>query len=274
MPETFERLGERTWVWLGDLGRHEQTNVGVIPDEHALVLVDGNFEWATARIAPAAREEFGLPVRHVVNTHYHVDHSLGNGVFVEAGATIVGALGQRRELLEKGAADALVQVKEVPERFYPAELEFRGTIVFPFSGLELHSLPTAHTASDVIAWMPDDAVLFVGDLAVAWEHGNNFGDDDSDIDGWIAALDRCLSFAPRVVVPAHGRVGGPEILTGQRDFMRELWDWARAAPPGVEGLDAATAAALAARHPDFAVEGHLGYMSRTMLAKARHERDR
>jgi cyclase len=272
--ESFNRLGERTWLWPGDLARHEQTNVGIIEDEDALIIVDANFGWAAERILTGLQHRFDRPVRHVANTHYHVDHSMGNEIFVRAGATVIGASGQRAELLAKGAEDAVIQVGAPPERFWPATLEFTGVITFPVSGLQLISLPPAHTASDLLAWVPGDSVLFVGDLAVAWEHGNNFSDEAADIDGWLAALDRCRALSPRTVVPAHGRIGGIEILERQHGFVETLWAAARAAVSADRSeLDAAASRRLLEDFGDYAVDpGRLEEMAGSMLDAARKAR--
>lgn len=253
--ESFSRLGDRVWFWQGDLATHEQTNVGVVVDGDALVVVDANFGWAAERIVPALGATFGLPISHVANTHHHVDHSLGNDVFVRAGATVVGAAGQRAELLATGPDDALVQVGERLDSFSPATLEFDRTLTFPRSGLELHAVPPAHTACDLVAWVPADSVLFVGDLAVNWEHGNNFSDGSADVDGWLRALEWCLAREPRVVVPAHGRVGGPEVLQRQHAFITAIWAAAsEAVASGRPGIPAATSRRLLDEHPGLAVD--------------------
>jgi cyclase len=270
-PETFTRLGDRTWVWLGDLGRHEQTNVGVVVEEHGLVVVDANFPWAAERLVPAMTSTFGLGISHVANTHFHVDHSLGNEVFARAGATVVGAAGQRRELLERGPADAVVQVGELPDAFWPPAMEVSGILSFPSSSLELRSLPPAHTASDLIAWVPADAVLFVGDLAVDWDHGNNFSDEAADIDGWLRALELCLALEPRVVVPAHGRLGGPEVLERQHAFVRALWPAAQqAAALGQDQVDDVVRRHVLREHRRLAVDdATLAEMAGSLVAAAR-----
>jgi glyoxylase-like metal-dependent hydrolase (beta-lactamase superfamily II) len=150
-------------------------------------------------------------------------------------------------------------------------LEFSGTLAFGFSGLQLIAVPPAHTASDLLAWLPDDSVLFVGDLAVAWEHGNNFSDEAADIDGWLQALERCLALAPKTVVPAHGRIGGIEILQRQHGFTRALWSGAKAAAEaGRTALAREVTQQLLRDFGDYAVgPSQLAEMADSMLAAAR-----
>jgi cyclase len=253
VDEELEQLGEGVFYWQGDLANHEQTNMGVIVCEGSIVVVDANFVSAARRVLQAIRNAGLGRVTHVVNTHYHVDHSLGNEVFVEAGATIVGAVGQRAELLAKGQGDAVVQTGARVETLYPATLEFAGTIRFYDPVLELRSVGPAHTMADVVAWLPDARVLFVGDLAVAWDHGNNFSDVDADIDGWIRVLDDCIALEPRIVVPAHGRLGTVDDLRDQRAFLAELWQLAQSAHER-GATDPEAFESMLARHADYAVD--------------------
>jgi len=220
--DTFTRLTDRAAVWLGDLARHEQTNVGVIRGEDSVIVIDANFADAAKRIHAGIDGR----VAHQVNTHYHADHTLGNVIFVEAGASVIGAAGQRRELLEKGRDDAIDQTGGAPDRLYPATIEFSDSLTFHEHGVELLRIGAAHSGSDLVAWLPSDAMLFVGDLAVAWEHGNNFSDADADIDGWIQGLRRCIALQPRIVVPAHGRLCDAAVLNEQLAFITDAWELA------------------------------------------------
>jgi cyclase len=253
-PDAFTRLTDRATVWLGDLARHEQTNVGVIRGEDSVIVIDANFAGAARRIHAGIEGR----VAHQVNTHYHADHTLGNVVFVEEGATVIGAAGQRRELLEKGRQDAIDQTGEAPDRLYPATIEFSDRLTFHDHDLQLIRIGAAHSGSDLIAWRPSDRVLFVGDLAVDWDHGNNFSDADADIDGWISALQRCIALDPQVVVPAHGRIADPGVLTDQLDFIVDAWGVANAVADGTRPTEDLTSQQAASRfverHPAHAVD--------------------
>lgn len=256
--EPLVALGDRVHVWLGDLGAHEQTNVGIVVADDAVVVVDANFPWAARRILDTIERRWARPVRFVVNTHYHVDHSLGNQVFADAGAVVVGAAGQRRELLEKGPADAVVQIGEVPDRFCPARLEFTGALTLHDPTLELRAVGPAHTAADAVAWLPDDGVLFVGDLAVAWDDGNNFSDPDADLERWIRVLDDLTALGPAQVVPAHGRLATAADLQDQRRFLEALWSAAGDALRRADGPEDLRSGAMGQRileqHRDYAID--------------------
>jgi glyoxylase-like metal-dependent hydrolase (beta-lactamase superfamily II) len=272
--ESFIRLGDRVAYWQGDIDRHEQTNVGIVQTDDAVVVIDANFLEPAQRINASITDRDGMRISHVVNTHYHADHSLGNPVFVDAGATVIGAAGQRAELLAKGREDAIQQVGEAPPRLYPAMLEFSESLTFGDSGLELVAVGPAHSGADLIGWLPDDRVLFAGDLAVAWDHGNNFSDPDADIEGWIGALARCIELNPRVVVPGHGRLSDAGVLDQQLSFIVELWQRALDVATGGVAEDALTSDSAVAgfvdRHAGHAVNAmRFSGMARSMLAVAR-----
>jgi cyclase len=269
--EPLRRLSDNVSFWQGDLDRHEQTNVGVIVGGKAGIVIDANFEAPARRILQTIEARDRVAVTHLVNTHYHADHSLGNSVYATAGATIVGARGQRAELLAKGNDDAKVQTGTAPDQLFPATLEFSDSLEFHDCGMQLLAIGPAHSGADLIAWFPADGILFVGDLAVAWEHGNNFGDPDADIDGWIRALERCAALDPRIVVPGHGRLSDAGVLDAQRAYISELWELALSAVDrGGDLDDPVVAGRLLARHPEFAVnEERLRGMSRSMLAAAK-----
>jgi cyclase len=270
--EPLRALSDSVSFWQGDLDRHEQTNVGVIVADDTAIVIDANFEGPARRILARIQDRDRATVTHQVNTHYHADHTLGNVVYAEAGATLIGAEGQRDELLAKGNDDAKVQTGTVPDRLYPVTVEFTDTIKFHQFELQLMAVGPAHSRGDLIAWLPRDGILFIGDLAVNWEHGNNFSDPDADIEGWIKALDRCKALGPRIVAPAHGRLSEPDVLDTQRAFISELWELALAAADRGDGLDdPVLERRLLADHANYAVNTkRLREMSRSMLEAAKN----
>ena len=270
--EPLIRLSDRVSYWQGDLDRHEQTNVGVIVADGTAIVIDANFEEPARRILATIQDRERATVTHQVNTHYHADHSLGNVVYSEAGAMLVGADGQRDELLAKGQEDSRVQTGVVPDRLYPVTLEFSDTIAFHQFELQLMAVGPAHSRGDLLAWLPKDGILFVGDLAVAWDHGNNFSDPDADIEGWIRGLERCQALRPQVVAPAHGRLSGPDVLDIQRAFISDLWECSLAAVDrGDDLVDPLLERRFLDDYPEFAVNSkRFGEMSRSMLAAVKN----
>ncbi len=162
------------------------------------------------------------PVRWVVTTHHHTDHSVGASVFVEEGAEVIshavaaermaaeqpGILAQRRGRADVGAlfADA---VPAVPTRLLtePLELSVGGvrTVV--------RSCGPAHTPGDLRIDLPDLGVVVTGDLVF---HGYHPNLEHADLAGWKRSLEDLLR-EPReaTFVPGHGAPGGREIVEAQ-----------------------------------------------------------
>ncbi len=163
-------------------------------------------------------------MRFVVNTHYHADHSYGNTVFAEAGAVIVCSEDCASEALNKGSADVANQAKGSKEPIVYPGLRFDVRMAFDDGQrrIDLVKVGPAHTRGDVVAYLPKEQILFVGDLAVNWTHGNNVSDPDADLVNWIAVLDKLASWDATTVVPAHGAIATRELLPRQRRYFADL----------------------------------------------------
>jgi len=171
------------------------------------------------------------PIRWLVLTHHHPDHHFGAVVLRRAGARVIahsdvstGVDEQSREAAE--SAWTLVVGKEQMAGFAYADVPDRAvattdtlrlggkTIVIAHPG-------EAHTAGDLIVWLPAERVLFAGDLLI--EDGVTMVVDGGG-KGLLAALDTLAALAPRIAVPGHGAIpADPQALIGRtRDYMERL----------------------------------------------------
>ncbi|MBI4518443.1 MAG: MBL fold metallo-hydrolase [Deltaproteobacteria bacterium] len=176
------------------------------------------------------------PARRVVNTHYNGDHCWGNQLF--RGAQIIGhrlcaaAFGKEKpEAMQflRAATESDIPAMAALARAL-AEWDFSGieltpptTLIDERLDLDLDGVPVqliyvgpAHTNSDVIVHLPEQRVLFAGDVLfrlctpIGWE---------GTYAHWLAALDRIVALAPAVIVPGHGPVCGVE---GAREMKAYL----------------------------------------------------
>jgi len=215
-PYVARRLAPGVYAVLGDTGRGSEgrSNAGFIVTDQGVVVVDA---LASPREGEALlrtiRGVTRRPIRWLVLTHHHPDHTFGAVVFRRAGARVI-AHPDARTLASEGGPDALVanwvrvvgldamrgfQFADSADRPVSASdtLDLGGrTIVITHPG-------AGHTAGDLVVWLPSDRVLFAGDLLV--EDGVTMV-----VDGSAAALRHCLdaidSLRPRVVVPGHGAI--------------------------------------------------------------------
>ncbi len=221
-----EEIAEGVWVvrdhriWL-------VPNIGIILGNDAALVVDCGLGPANGeRVLDLARRIAGPRRLFLTATHFHPEHGYGAQVF-RPDATIVYNRAQRDELQEKGAryidlfrktqtpaaAAALDGTKIVMPHFAydgpSAELDLGGRKV------EFHAWGTAHTRGDQVVFLPQERVLFAGDLIeermfpiFPW-----FPPMDQQIDGarWVGVLNAFESFDPAVIVPGHGDLGDLKI---------------------------------------------------------------
>ncbi|MEV8320548.1 MBL fold metallo-hydrolase [Streptomyces sp. NPDC059900] len=204
-------------------------NAGVLIGDDAVAVVDTA---ATERRARALRAAIAsrtpLEVRTIVTTHHHGDHHFGNSV-VAPYATVVSHEVTRSEMARRGLA-----MREV----WPGTewgdislalptLTFRERTTLHVGGLtaELIHVGPAHTTSDIVAWLPEQRVLFAGDVLLP---GCTPFVLMGSLSGTLEAITRLRALDPAVVVGGHGPVAGPEVLDATRDYLLWVRDTARA----------------------------------------------
>jgi cyclase len=168
------------------------------------------------------------PVRTLVNTHHHGDHTHGNCLLPLA--TIVGHPLCRAEILTS-LLPPPTGIWQEPEwgdlRPTPPFLTFEDHVTLWVDDLrvELHYIGTpAHTTNDVVAWIPERSILFTGDLLFVG--GTPFVPMGS-VSGSLQALERLRQFGARTLVPGHGPVSGPEAIQRVEDYLRFVQHSAR-----------------------------------------------
>jgi len=173
------------------------------------------------------------PVRWVVISHQHGDHADGATIFAAGGAEIVAAAASRAEF-EGWAADAFARSVQDERRGYAGlqwalpSLYFDERLVLSESDprVEVLHFGHGHTPGDAVMWLPEQRILFAGDL---YDNGafNNLA--NADVDHWVVVLDALIALEPSTIVPGHGRVSGPRELGLQRRYLAELGERVREA---------------------------------------------
>lgn len=210
----------------------EGANSGFVLQDDQIVAIEASMPVVARALREEIAQRSALPVRLVFDTHDHWDHSFGNAVHADGGA-LVAAHSRCAELLEtRGLAafrrieqstDAAERTQLAGTRFVGASLRFDERLVVGSGARRVEFLHygRGHTRGDAVAWLPEERVLFTGDLCVNGAH-NFLGDSDSE--NWIAVLDRLIALRPRIVCPGHGAEGGPELLLRQRRWLIDLRD--------------------------------------------------
>jgi cyclase len=240
-PHTVE-VADGVFAYIQPDGSWWLNNAGFVIGAGAIVGLDStSTERRTRALLAAIAGLSTAPVRTLVNTHHHGDHTNGNCLFTDA--TVVGHRSCRAGVAAQviGGLDAVFGAVDW------GELEIRPpSVVFDdhidvFAGercVELHFIGTpAHTTGDVVAWLPEEGVLFTGDLV--FNGGTPFVLMGS-VDGAIDACERVRSFGATTIVPGHGAVCGAEVIDDVDRYLRFVADVASDAhASGIAPLDAA-----------------------------------
>ena len=88
-PGAVQKLAPGVYVWQGDRDKREPANCMWVIFKDYVLVVDANFPWAAREIIAKIKSTTDKPIRFVLNTHYHGDHSYGNSVFTDVGALII-----------------------------------------------------------------------------------------------------------------------------------------------------------------------------------------
>jgi glyoxylase-like metal-dependent hydrolase (beta-lactamase superfamily II) len=235
-PGALKEIAAGVFV-IGDRRIPAVPNIGIIVGNDAALIVDTGMGPVNGqKVLDCARRLAGKRRLILTITHFHPEHGFGAQVF-KGTATIHYNRAQRDELRAKGErcigmfktfgphiAAALEGTRLVePDEIYndaSTSIDLGGRIV------ELRTWGIAHTAGDQVVWLPQERILFTGDLAeerifpiFPW-----FPPQETDIDGarWAQILTELISWKPAIVVPGHGDVGGAEIVTAVRDYMVDL----------------------------------------------------
>jgi cyclase len=196
-------------------------NIGLSHGTDGNVIVDGQYAPLTERILAAIRALDPDPVRFVINTHWHGDHTGGNENAARAGAAIVAHDNVRRRMsMEQLVRGDIVQPS--PSGALPV-VTFAEGVTFHLNGdvLRVVHVADAHTDGDALVHFTRANVLHMGD--VFWNNMLPFIDLDSggSIDGMIGAIGRALEMADErtIVVPGHGPLGRRADLERFRDML-------------------------------------------------------
>jgi cyclase len=231
------QIADGVYAYLQPDGGWCLNNAGVLVGSGSTVLIDTA---ATRTRALVLREAVGRlsrrPVDLLVNTHSHGDHTFGNHLFAPR-ATVVAHERAAQEMADHGLAltGLWPQVDWGDIRVALPDVTYRDRLALPDVGMrvELLHIGPGHTAGDTVVWLPDQRVLFTGDLVFS---GATPFVLMGSLSGSLAVLDQLRVLEPLHVVPGHGPLGGPELLDVNADYLR----WVRALARGgaAEGLTA------------------------------------
>ncbi|MBN1237441.1 MAG: MBL fold metallo-hydrolase [Gammaproteobacteria bacterium] len=236
-------------------------NVGIVVGERATLIVDTGLGERNGEIVLGeARKVADSDEFYVAATHFHPEHDLGATAF-PASARVVRWSAQQAENEELGAqtierfsgfSPIVAELLEGAEHRAP-DIVFEEQITLDLGGVQVRitGVGPNHTRGDTVFFVEDDRVLFTGDVVMSTFP--SVSADYADLDLWLENLDAFEALDPVAIVPAHGRMGGAELIRRYREYLtsvREAVAGARGQGRSPEDVSASLAEDLAARFVD------------------------
>jgi cyclase len=232
-PPSLEEVAPNVFAYLQLHGQWGLNNAGFIAHDANATVIDTCFTERRSRdLAEAVSQTVGRsrksdrPVRTLINTHHHGDHTHGNFVF--GPVAIVGHEKCREEVIATGLGTKALwpYVDWGDIEVTPPNITFRDrlTIYAGDTEVQLIYVGPAHTTNDIVAWLPGPRVLFTGD--VVFNGGTPFVVMGS-LAGSLAALDTLRALDPAIIVPGHGPVTDATVFDDIERYLRFIDDTAR-----------------------------------------------
>jgi len=238
---TVQKLRGNVSVLMGAGG-----NIAIFPGSDGKLLIDAGFAGARPKISDALASISSDPIKHLINTHWHFDHTDGNEWLHSAGAEILAHENTRKHL----SVDTRVEgwnftFKASPAGAIPARVSQTEQILhLNGATIALKYYPPAHTDGDIYVHFTDADILHVADTF--WNGYYPFIDYSTggSIDGMIRATEANLAKVTdkMIVIPGHGAVGDKSQLAFYRDLLVGTRDKVAALKKQGKSLDEIVAA--------------------------------
>ena len=201
-------------------------NIGALVGNEGIILVDDQYAPLTEKIKKALAAISDKPIKFVINTHFHLDHTGGNQNLGGEGAIIVSQENNRKRL----TTDQFIALFKMEQKAPPYEalpkITFTESLSFHFNGetVDVFHVKNAHTDGDAIIYFKEANVFHTGDVFV--RYGLPFIDQPNggSIDGMIAATDRLLNMSNdnSIFIPGHGALSGKKDLLGYKNMLETV----------------------------------------------------
>jgi cyclase len=224
-----KQLGKDLYAYISDNDASANSTF-LIGDSGILVVDTGLNSTEGAKLLSAIRQISKLPVKYIVNTHYHPDHQGGN-LTVGPDAVVISTDYTRNRTLDMAKAPDMDGF-----HFRPASLTFQERIRLYMGAylVEIYFPGKAHTSGDALVYFPEQHAIAMGDLFL---NQSSPAMDDGSAANWIDALDHVLSLPIDQAVPGHFAVGTHSDLQHFRDYLNDLYEQVRTLKKKGESVD-------------------------------------
>ncbi len=219
-------------------------NIGVSTGADGVMLIDDQYAPLHAKIVAAVEALKPGPIRFVLNTHWHADHTGGNELLGGSGAVIFAHDAVRRRLMA-GMAIANRQVPPAPPGALPV-VSFGADLTFHWNGDEIHvfHVERAHTDGDAVVHFRRANALHTGDVFISGRYPFLDLESGGSLSGTLAAVERVLALADEKtrIIPGHGPLSTRADLARYRDMLLTARERVAKAIAAGQAIDALVAA--------------------------------
>lgn len=203
-------------------------NLGLIVGDDGAFLIDDDYAGLSDKIKAAIAKQTDAPLRFVINTHWHADHTGGNTALGRAGATIVAHENVRKRLSSEQFIEAFdSRVPPTAPAGLPV-ITFAQGLSFHLNGEEIDVIhvPPAHTDGDAIVHFRTSNVMHTGDVYFNGVYPFIDVSSGGRIDGMIAGADRILALVDEQtkIIPGHGGLSNKVELAAYRAMLADVRD--------------------------------------------------
>jgi glyoxylase-like metal-dependent hydrolase (beta-lactamase superfamily II) len=256
---TFSKLSDSAYAYTAE----GDPNTGIVIGDDAVMVIDTQATPVMAQdVIRRIREVTDKPIKYVVLSHYHAVRVLGASAY---GADHVIASEATREMIvERGQQDYLSEVQRFPRLFRSVEtvpgltwptitFNDRMTLYLGQTEVQIIHAGRGHTKGDTIVWLPQERVLFSGDLV---EYGATPYCGDAHLQDWPQTLQKLRDLKPLALVPGRGDALTSERavedgLAGTQAFVTELYEEVKKRAQANESLKQAYEGAMRALQPRY-----------------------
>jgi len=228
---SFDRLSDHAWAYTAE----GDPNTGIVVGDDAVMVVDTQATPVMAQdVIRRIREVTDKPIRYVVLSHYHAVRVLGASAYRPE--QVIASRDTYDLIVERGEQDMRSEIERFPRLFRAVEsvpgltwptivFDRRMTMWLGKLRVEIMQLGRGHTKGDTVVWLPDERILFSGDLV---EYDATPYTGDAYLGEWPATLDAIAALRPEKLVPGRGAALTTPAqvkagLDGTRDFVTAMF---------------------------------------------------
>ena len=240
---SVKQIGPGLYAYISD--NDSSANSTFLVGDNGILVVDTGLNAVEGtKLLNRIRQVSSLPIKYIVNTHYHPDHQGGNATVAPSAVVISTDFTRERTLavMKNPAMESF--------HFQPAFLTFQQQVkvhLDPYT-VEIYFPGKAHTSGDALVYFPDQRAISMGDLFL---NRSCPAMDDGSVENWIHALDHVLSTPVDNVVPGHFELGVKSDLQRFRDYLNDLFQQVRALQQKGATVDQVTHEVHMEKYSDF-----------------------